>query len=99
MDNLGKVKRRKVHYCQRCGKEIASKTANFCIECSRLKTRKCDRPNREELKAMIKSTPFTQIARSYHVTDNAIRKWCDDYNLPRKVREIKKYNDQEWEKI
>jgi hypothetical protein len=33
------------------------------------------------------------------VTDNAVRKWCDKYKLPRKVSEIKNYTDEEWEKI
>ena len=43
--------------------------------------------------------PFTQIATYYKVSDNAIRKWCDSYNLPRKKSEIKQYSDQEWQKI
>lgn len=29
-------------------------------------------------------TPFTQIAKQFEVSDNAIRKWCNRYNLPRK---------------
>lgn len=32
----------------------------------------------------------------YKVTDNTIRKWCDKYNLPRKVSDIQKYTDEEW---
>ena len=35
----------------------------------------------------------------YDVTDNAVRKWCDKYNLPRKSREIKRFTDEEWDKI
>lgn len=26
-------------------------------------------------------------------------KWCDNYNLSRKVSDIKKYTDEEWEKV
>ena len=48
---------------------------------------------------MIRNTPFTQIAKKYNVTDNAIRKWCDSYNLPRRVKEIKNYSEEEWEGI
>ena len=33
------------------------------------------------------------------VSDNAIRKWCDSYNLPRKVSDIKKYTNEEWNEI
>lgn len=41
--------------------------------------------------------PFLQIGKKYGITDNAVRKWCDFYNLPRKVSDIKKYNEQEWD--
>lgn len=43
--------------------------------------------------------PFTTIGKKYNVSDNAVRKWCDKYNLPRKASEIKKYSDEEWELI
>lgn len=35
----------------------------------------------------------------YNVSDNAIRKWCDKYDLSRKSSEIKKFSDEEWLKI
>jgi transposase len=54
---------------------------------------------REELKQLIRTTPFTQIGKQFGVSDNTIRKWCDKYNLPRKVSEIKKYSDEDWSKI
>lgn len=99
LSDLDKVKHGQIHYCQRCGKEIASNKATFCVECARLKTRITDRPSREELKQLIRTTPFTQIANKFGVSDNAIRKWCDGYGLPRKVSDIKNFSDQEWEKI
>jgi len=43
--------------------------------------------------------PFTQIGKEFNVTDNAIRKWCDKYKLPRTKKEINKYTDEEWERI
>ena len=55
--------------------------------------------SKEELKKLIRTTPFTTIGKQYGVTDNAVRKWCDKYNLPRKVKEIKSYSDEEWELI
>ena len=55
--------------------------------------------SREELKKLIRTTPFTTIGKQYGVTDNTVRKWCDKYNLPRKVKEIKSYSDEEWELI
>ena len=32
-------------------------------------------------------------------TDNAIRKWCDFYKLPRTKGEINFYSDEDWELI
>lgn len=61
--------------------------------------RTVERPSREELKELIRKLPFTQIAKKYGVSDNAIRKWCDFEKLPRKKTEINSYSDEEWEKI
>lgn len=55
--------------------------------------------SREKLKKLIRTKSFVEIGKLYGVTDNAIRKWCDKYNLPRTKKEIKKYSDTEWENI
>jgi len=55
--------------------------------------------NREELKKLIRTTPFLQIGQKFGVSDNAVRKWCDRFGLPRKVSDIKKISDEDWEKI
>lgn len=86
------------NYCIDCGKPI-DRQAVRCVQCAQIYSRIVLRPNRKELKKLIRSTPFTQIARKYGVTDNAIRRWCDAENLPRKVSDIKKYSDIEWEKL
>lgn len=91
----------KKYYCVDCGKEISSKSTR-CLECaakSRIISLDEMEISREELKSLIRTTPFTQIGKKYHVTDNAIKKWCDKYNLPRKRCDIKKYSDEEWSKL
>ena len=86
------------NYCLDCGIEIAS-TSTRCHQCE-AQTRKSIVPiSREELKELIRTTPFTQIGKMYNVSDNTIRKWCDKYNLPRKATEIKAYQVAEWESI
>jgi hypothetical protein len=35
----------------------------------------------------------------YGIDGNAIRKWCDKYNLPRTKKEIKSYSDEEWNSV
>lgn len=90
---------RTIHRCEICGKEISS-TAKRCVAC-RTKNiiRKSDRPDRDELKALIRNEPFTRIAENFGVSDNAIRKWCMDYGLPDKSKLIKQYTDEEWNTI
>ena len=48
---------------------------------------------------MIRNQSFTSIGAKFNVSDNAIRKWCDKLNLPRKVSDIKNYSEEEWELI
>ena len=91
-------KQRKIYRCERCGAEITHK-AKLCVECASLASRKVDRPSRDELKALIREKPFTHIAKEYSVTDNAIRKWCETYNLPSKKKDINSFTNEEWEYI
>lgn len=85
----------KKFFCTDCGKEV-SYGAKKCPECFQQGQRTTIRPSRDELKNLIRTTPFTQIGKMYNVSDNAIRKWCDSYNLPRKSSDIKKYTDEDW---
>ena len=54
---------------------------------------------RDELKKLIRSKSFCAIGKQFNVSDNAIRKWCKNYNLPTKKSEIKQYSDKEWEEV
>ena len=91
--------RRPQNYCVDCNKEI-TKGSTRCLLCEnqRRKNRQLE-VTREELKNLIRTTPFTQIGKMFSVSDNTIRKWCDKYNLPRKASDIKKISDEEWKNI
>ncbi len=39
------------------------------------------RPTKEDLEKMILEKPLLQIGRQYGVSDNAVRKWCKNYNI------------------
>lgn len=96
-----KKKKSKFSKCLRCGKEIRyrSKYCEECIKEKRSEKSKINSITREELKELIRTTPFTTIAKQFNVSDNAIRKWCKKYDLPYQSSVIKSYSDEEWEKI
>ena len=83
------------YYCEDCGCEISA-GAIKCLPC-RNKERARNIPERNELKSLIRTTPFTTIGKQFNVSDNAVRKWCDKYGLPRRSSDIKKYTEVEWE--
>lgn len=98
-EELQKLKTKKIFYCVDCGKQI-SYGATRCAECvKKYKRSGQERPNREQLKNMIRVLPFTQIGKQYNVTDNAVRKWCDAYDLPRTKKVINIYSDDEWKEV
>lgn len=89
-----------IYYCKSCKKQLSQKSlTGLCDECYRKSTRIIERPNRDELKKLIRTKPFTEIGSMYGVSDNAIRKWCDAEKLPRKKTEINQYTDDQWAKI
>ena len=92
------IRQGKKYYCINCG-VLISRNAERCAKCSSLEQRIVIRPEREILKQLIRTKPFTHIAKEYKVSDNAIRKWCLAENLPTKKTEINQYTDSEWEKI
>lgn len=88
----------KQNYCCDCGKTITH-NATRCPECCRINQRTVKRPTREELKKLIRTESFVKIGKMFNVSDNAIRKWCKMYDLPFRVKDIKIYSDEEWNKI
>lgn len=97
-DIIKKEKEKTEYFCIDCGKKISRKALR-CQKCAELHNRTVERPDRELFKKEIREQPFTVIGRKYGVSDNAIRKWCDRYNLPRTKKEINKYTDSEWEEV
>ena len=85
-------------FCLDCGKKITSQ-AKRCVSCAQKAQQRCERPSREELKGLIRTESFVEIARRYSVSDNAIRKWCKKEGLPSKRKDINSYSDEEWENI
>ena len=83
-------------FCVDCGKKISSGVKR-CVICASLEKRKVERPNREELKKLVRTSPFTTIATQFGVTDNAIRSWCKTEGIPSTKKEIKTISNEDWE--
>lgn len=90
----------KNNFCVDCGKKI-SLNAKRCVDCYNkdISFDNNNRITREELKSLIRTKSFVEIGKMYNVSDNAIRKWCNKYGLPKKSKHIKQITDDDWEKI
>ena len=100
-NNVWKQKyRRKEYFCEKCGKKLAKKCKTMlCNTCSHFTRRHSIRPSREVLKKEIRCFSFSQLGRKYGISDNAIRKWCKDYSLPYRSKDIIELSEEQWEKI
>jgi hypothetical protein len=75
--------------CINCDEKFIAKriTQKFCSRiCSdrengKKRRKVIDRPNKGELKSMIKTMSWCAIGRKYNVSDNAVRKWAKSFNL------------------
>lgn len=76
--------------CPICG-GYKDKDANICLECYNLSQRKVERPDVMTLAQDIVSTNFSATGRKYGVSDNAIRKWCVSYGIPKTKKELKEW--------
>lgn len=86
------------HPCPICGTMTKNKT--YCSpKCSQEGQKKIKHPSREELKNLIRDTPFTVIGRQFSVSDTSITKWCKSYNLPFRRRDINSISDEDWVNI
>jgi hypothetical protein len=65
---------RKKVKCNIC-KKITINKKYCCWKCNCIGQRKCKRPSKKQLINLLKNNYFTEVAKMFGVTDNAIRKW------------------------
>ncbi|NJR18515.1 MAG: hypothetical protein HC785_24240 [Calothrix sp. CSU_2_0] len=53
---------------------------------ARIKTRKVERPLKEELEKMVWEKPTLQIGKDFGVSDKAVEKWCKAYGIEKPPR-------------
>lgn len=88
-----------IYICPQCGINHVYREGNLCVDCASLNSRKVTRPDREQLKELIRFKSFIDIGKDFNVTDNSVRKWCKSYNLPTRKSDIKSINDNDWKNI
>ena len=85
--------KKQIHVCPICGNQTSTEGC-LCIKCWKLKHEK-KIPNRNDLIQDLLIRNFIQIGLKYHVTDNAVRKWCKKYKLPYQTKVLIQMNDDE----
>jgi len=79
---------KKFYYCIECNEKICKGgMSGYCNPCYRAKNAKVqNKPDKDSLQAMISTMSWVAIGQKYDVTDNAVKKWADNYNLEYPVR-------------
>lgn len=71
------------YFCSECGKQLFSNCkTHLCMDCYN-KSRTKNIPTKDELFALLSNNSFLAVGKMFNVSDNAVRKWCDNYNIPR----------------
>jgi len=85
------------HTCTVCRNPFrnGSKNGKLCSsKCKGIYQQKVPRPSLEELKSLILKMSFVQIGRKFGVSDNAVRKWAEAYDLPATKYAVNQLKDQ-----
>lgn len=83
-------------YCKNCGKEITKYAdTHYCQDCYKVTTRKVtNRPDKDTLYALLTRNSFKKVGSMYGISDNAVRKWCDSYGIPRDSKYYRSLSSQ-----
>lgn len=90
----GYKKREYKDKCIVCGKDI-SRGHTYCTKCAprsneflKRKISVKNRPEPLELAKLVKENGFSKTGKLFGVTDSAIKKWCKDYEIPHRKKEL-----------
>lgn len=89
-----KQRRIQIKSCLNCGKDFYTKytLSKYCSKGCRLEDASKNIPTKEKLIYIFQEkSSFTQVGKHFGVSDNAVRKWCVKYDLPKSSKKMKKY--------
>lgn len=82
IEECRRIKESRLLFFCSCGKKLFGKTkTGKCLKCSGFAARKAVRPSKNELEDLVTRLPMTRIGKMYGVSDNAVKKWCADYEI------------------
>jgi len=88
------IKNKELVRCPTCTNTFfpTTDTTKFCSQaCAKIASRKCkNRPDKRRLLRMVQRMPMIRIAKIFSVTDNAVRRWCQLYNIAHSEFKFKK---------
>ena len=87
-------KKKRLYSCPRCGAVVVTKNC-LCVSCSRLLSRRTERPEPLELAKTIKEYGFTKTGKKFGVDANAIKQWCKSYSIPHLSPDLIAWYDNE----
>lgn len=80
--------------CTECGRILTRKNkTGFCQKCISKQSRN-KRPTKIQLEDELRKYPMIQIGKIHGVSDNAVRRWLKEYNLPTKHADIEKWKER-----
>lgn len=86
---LKKPKEHKKHYCIECGRETSRSSKGLCLSCYKKQHVSLAKPSKDVLLQDITTLPFVKVGQKYRISDNAVRKWCKDYGLPYRKKDMR----------
>ena len=81
-------------FCEECGCKLYKySNSNLCKKCFNKSAKTIPPVSKDELFELLCNNSFVKVGKMYNVTDNAVRKWCDKYNIPIKSNYYKNINN------
>lgn len=77
-------------FCPDCGRPLKSKNSNYCPSCAAKKRKKVTLTKEELIKVLRETGNRNRAAKQLGVSEACIRKWCKEFNLPLKAKDLKK---------
>ncbi len=90
---------KKIIYCQDCRERIPNGGPTRCKVCwNKYRSIKfTEKPfTRQEFKDLIRIFSFAQIGVKYKMNENAVKEWCELFNLPTSKEIIDSYSNKGW---